>query len=257
MAIKDDIFSSPVDIPKLLAKNTQKSACVDSLFTNFMAYAKVHWSYIASAQAGGTALLDGTATQVPCGGIATALKILIEEKLEQTVTYITKSGYVWTKPDFLSFDPKVKGNVSRAETPATYNEGCFFNEHYFIKCGAKYYDPCLNSIYNVENEAIRKQYTTAETISKGSVMTGLDQESVLVFRPTMLVAGWQRGAWLIVKERDVLRLVTDKNDLMNISKNLKTGKLALAAREASRKMFKDANRLEFWRNEHRSAGVQV
>lgn len=257
MGIKDDIFSSPVDIPSLLKKGTAPAACVDSLFTNFMYYAKAHWSYIASATAGGEALLNGSATMVPCGGIATALKMLIEEKLGQHVNYITISGYVWTKPSFLSFDPKVKGNVYRAQSPGLYNEGCFFNEHYFIQCNNKYYDPCLNSIYNNQTEAIRKRYAVSEILSKGSVMSGENNNSLLIFNPNVIVPGWQKGAWMIVNAVDVLRYVTDKHDLLLISTKLKTGPLAEAARKASRKLFADSGRLEYWKGEHAKAGVMV
>ena len=263
MTIKDQIFKSPIDIPGLLTGKEMKegpkspAACVDSLFINFMYYAKQHWSYIASSQAGGEALLNGTAVQVPCGGIANALKMLIEEKLQQQVSYITISGYVWTKPSYLSFDLKVKGNVSKAESPSLFNEGCFFNEHYFIKCGAKFYDPCLNSTYISQNDAIRKHYLPTESISRGSVMPGETVESVLVFQPNVIVSGWQRGAWLIVKERDILRYVTDKSDLMLISIKIKTGALAMAARKASRALFEREGRLEFWIQEHRKVGIQV
>lgn len=256
MTLKDQIFSSPVDIPKLLVTK-KPEACVDSLFTNFMYHAKQRWSYIASAQAGGADLLSGAATQVPCGGIATALKILIEDKLKLKADYITIPGYIWTKASFLSFDAKVKGNVSRAESPGLFNEGCLFNEHYFVKCGGKYYDPCLNSIYTQENESVRKRYAFTEIISKGSVMAGETTDSVLVFQPNTIVPGWQRGAWLIVKERDVLRYVTQKDDLMFISAKLKTGNLALAARKASRKMFADSNRLQYWISTHLANGVIV
>lgn len=258
MPIDDLIFSSPVDIPQLMVKDKKtEAACVDSLFINFMYYAKEHWSYIASARAGGQDLLNGTATQVPCGGIATALKLLIEQKLNQHVDYITISGYLWTKPSFLCFDSKVKGNVSRAESPNLWNEGCVFNEHYFIKCGAKYYDPCLNSIYTAEKEAIRKHYAQGEVLSKGVVMAGENADSVLVFQGNVIVPGWQRGAWLIIKSGDLLRYVTDKNDLLAISKNLKTGNIAMAARKQSRKLFADANRLPFWVLEHQMAGINV
>jgi hypothetical protein len=258
MNIKDEIFSSPVNIPQLLDRNVKPAAaCVDDLFINFMYYAKKKWSYIASANAGGEALLDGTATQVPCGGIATALKIMIEEKLHQQVDYIRKSSYVWTSPRFLCFDPKVRGNVARFESPMLYNEGCLFKEHYFIKCGNKYYDPCLNSNYTTENEAILKHYNQTDILSGGKIIRGLDSNTVLVFNVNLLASGWQKGAWLIVKERDILNIVKDKNDLLYISYNLKTGGLALAARKASREMFLKEGRLAFWENEHRMRSIQV
>jgi hypothetical protein len=256
MAIKDDIFAGPVDIPALLKKQSEASL-VDSLFINFIYYAKHNWTYIASASAGGEALLDGSATQVPCGGIATALKILIEEKLHQKVDYITIPGYVWTNPTFLCFDPKVMGNVSRAETPNSYTEGCFFNEHYFIECNGKFYDPCLNSTYTTKYEAIRKSYNVADTIARGEVMKSDNPNSLLVFRKDVVVPGWQRGAWLIVRADQVLKYVTDKFVLKSISTKLKYGPLAEAARKASRKQFAEAGKLEQWQKDHISAGIQV
>ena len=256
MPIKDTIFSSPVNIPTLLTKQGA-AECVDSLFINFMHYAKKNWSYIASSKAGGEALLDGTATQVPCGGIATALKILIEEKLHLLVDYITSPGYVWTKSSFPSFDFKVHGNVSRAETPTLFNEGCFFNQHYFIKCGTKYYDPCLNSTYATENEPVRKRYASQEIISKGSIMPGENADSLLVFQPDVIVPGWQRGAWQIANARTVLNQVRDKFTLLAISTRLKTGELALTARKASRAMFEKEGKLSAWISEHKIKGIIV
>ena len=173
MSIRETIFTGPVNIPKLLERKPAAD-CVDSLFANFMFYAKANWSYIASAQAGGEDLLNGTAKQVPCGGIATALKILIEDKLKLPATYVTKSGYVWTKDSYLSFDREVQGNVSRAESPFLFNEGCFFNEHYFIRCGAKFYDPCLDSVYLDEwtsPRTVDKPAPHKEACSKASGLT--------------------------------------------------------------------------------------
>src|SRR4051812_10948199 len=110
MPIKDDIFKGPVEILKLRKKGKSDADLVDSLWINFLHYAQNNWSYIASSSAGGVDLLAGTSDSAPCGGIATALKIMIEEYLHQNVEYITISGYVWTKPGFLSFDRKVSGN---------------------------------------------------------------------------------------------------------------------------------------------------
>ncbi|HWB65136.1 MAG TPA: hypothetical protein VG603_16580 [Chitinophagales bacterium] len=257
MSAREDIWKGPVNMDELLKKGKQPRELVDSLFTNFMYYAKRNWKYIASASAGGEALLNGTATQVPCGGIATALKMLIEEKLHQTVQYITISGYVWTKPNFLCFDQEVKGNVFRAEAPGVYNQGCFFNEHYFIQCNGKFYDPCLNSIYNTQNEAVLKHYNVNEIISKGAVMAGNEPNTLLVFRKELKVPGWQQGAWMIVNAANLQRYVTDKYDLLYISTKLKTGKAAEAARAASKKLFTDAGRLQTWKDEHTRAGIRV
>jgi hypothetical protein len=258
MNIKDEIFSSPVNIPQLLNRNVKPAAaCVDDLFINFMYYAKKNWSYIASASAGGEALLNGTATQVPCGGIATALKYIIEEKLNQQVDYIRKASYVWTSPRFLCFDPKVRGNVARFESNMLYNEGCLFNEHYFIKCGNKFYDPCLNSIYMTEDQALLKYYNPADIITRGKIVRGMDSNSLLIMNENLSPTGWQKGAWMIVKERDILKIVRDKYDLLNLSCVLKTGGIALAARKASREMFIKEGRLSRWENDHRINNVQV
>ena len=254
MAIKDEISTTPINIPKLLV-NSRPEDLVDSLFTNFMYYAKANWNYIASARAGGEDLLSGEATQVPCGGIATALKILIEELLGLDVEYITLPGYVWTRADKLCFDRRVRGNVSKATSAQLYNEGCLFNEHYFIKCGDKYYDPCLDSIYERETDAVLKRYAPAEVISRGSIMAGLTDETLVVFNPDVVVPGWQRGAWVIVEEKNVLNYVTNKYDLLLISTKLKTGKLALKARKASKRLFSAENRLDKWRGDHRAAGI--
>ena len=260
MPINDTVFSSPINIPALLAEGPKQKTpadCVDSLFINFMFYAKAHWSYIASARAGGEALLAGTETQVPCGGIATALKILIEDKLHQHVDYITIPGYVWTKSSFPCFDTKVKGNVTKIESLAMFNEGCIFNEHYFIKCGGKFYDPCLNSTYATQNEAVRKTFTTAELIAKGRIMAGEDANTLLLFDGDVVVAGWQRGAWRIVKTNDLLKRITDKNDLLMISVRSSNRLLVDPARKASRKMFVAANRLTFWETEHNRAVIPL
>ena len=260
MPINDTVFSSPINIPALLQKGPKQKTpaeCVDSLFINFMFYAKAHWSYIASARAGGEALLAGTETQVPCGGIATALKILIEEKLHLHVDYITLPGYIWTKASFLCFDSKVKGNVTKIESPALFNEGCIFNEHYFLKCGGKFYDPCLNSTYSVQNEAVRKTFTVAELIAKGRIMAGEDANTVLLFDGDVVVPGWQRGAWRIVKANDLLTRITDKSELMMISIKSSNRKLVDPARKASRKMFADAGRLTYWQTEHGRAVIKL
>jgi hypothetical protein len=260
MPIADIVFSSPIDIPALLAEGAKQKApadCVDSLFINFMFYAKAHWSYIASARAGGEALLAGTETQVPCGGIANALKILIEEKLHLHVDYITIPGYVWTEASFLCFDSKVKGNVTKIESPAMFTEGCIFNEHYFLKCGGKFYDPCLNSTYSMQNEAVRKTFTVAEIIAKGRIMAGEGGNSVLIFDGDVVVPGWQRGAWRIVKANDLLRHIVDKNELMMISIKSSNRLLVDPARKASRKMFVAAGRLTFWETEHNRAVIPL
>jgi hypothetical protein len=257
MSIKDTIFKGPVDIPTLRKEGKSDAELVDSLWINFMHYARHNWHYIASSKSGGKDLLSGDSTSAPCGGIATALKMMIEEYLHQTVDYITISGYVWTKPEFHSFDSLVKGNVSRYESPLLFEEGCIFNEHYFIKCNGKYYDPCLDSTYRNEKEAVRKEYLFTEIIAKGEVMAGLTADSLVVFNKAVIVPGFTVGAWHLVKEKDIFKVVTDKAILLAISCSLKHGKIALKARQQSKQLYESAGRLEGWQNAHRKKGIVV
>jgi len=192
---RDDILAGPNPIAKLKKDGATDQQLADNLFVNFLFYAKRHWHYIASAQAGGEALLAGTATTVPCGGIATALKILLEQDLaipKTDVEYITISGYVWTKPQYLCFDPTVVGNV-RDANGRDYHNGCVFNEHYYLRCGAKYYDPCLSSNYANRDECVLMKPTV---LFKGEFMLSPDKQTVLMFRKDEKVNGWQQGAWM-------------------------------------------------------------
>lgn len=77
MAIFDTILSTPVDIAGPKTAKTPQDRFVDGAFTNLIDHAKNHGSYAASGSAGGEALLAGHATAAPCGGIGTALRIVL------------------------------------------------------------------------------------------------------------------------------------------------------------------------------------
>ncbi len=122
MAIVDTILSTPVDIAALQADDKTREALCDGAFTNLLYYAKVHWSYIASGSTGGDDLLAGTAVASPCGGIATALRRVFVNGLhipDADVEYIRVTGYLWTGPNYLCYDPKVRGNLRDSTPPAT------------------------------------------------------------------------------------------------------------------------------------------
>ncbi|MGH7627457.1 MAG: hypothetical protein ACREOJ_19325 [Gemmatimonadaceae bacterium] len=191
---REEILAGPNPIATLKTDGATNQQLADNLFINFLSYAKRNWHYIASAQAGGDALLAGTATTVPCGGIATALKALFEQDLgipKTDVEYITISGYVWTKPQYLCFDPQVIGNVRDASN-RDYRNGCVFNEHYYLRCGAKFYDPCLSANYSTRDECVLMKPTV---LFKGEFMLSPDKQTVLMFHKTEKVNGWQQGAW--------------------------------------------------------------
>jgi hypothetical protein len=261
MSVRTDILEKPIDIAKLQGKGKTPAQLADSLFTNFMYYAKEHWKYQASSKKGGEDLLTGYTGPVPCGGIANALRIMLEElgvpKGALGVSYVTISGYVWTKPEFFCFDRAVKGNVRRAESPGVFNEGCFFNEHYFLKCYLKYYDPCLNAVYAAEDDAVRMKLAATDVIVKGVLLPGETPDTFIVFNGDEVVPGWERGTWSIVRQTDVFRYVTDKYALMAISKKLNPSPTALKARKLSRELFNNEGRLQTWIQSHAEAGIIV
>jgi hypothetical protein len=99
------------------------------------------------------------------------------------------------------YDPKVRGNLRRLDTPGNYGNGCIFNEHYYLKCNGKYYDPCLSTTYNVKNQSIKEEfngqyqntaYGTGQTA--GRMLLTADKKTCIVYLPKEPVPGF-RGAW--------------------------------------------------------------
>lgn len=200
MPILDTILSTPVNIAKLRADNKSLDLQLSGAFTNLLYYAKSHWSYTASGNTGGDALLAGTATSAPCGGIATALKRVFIDGLkipEANIEYIRVTGYVWTGPEYFCFDPKVKGNLRKLDGPRDYGNGCIFNEHYYLKCNGKYYDPCLSVVYAVKNQSIKDSFGGLGTIMVGAnrkMLVTTDRKTCILYMPMEPVPGFQ-GAW--------------------------------------------------------------
>jgi hypothetical protein len=261
MSVREDILKGPESIAHLQEKGRSLTQLADGLFTNFMYYAKKNWQYQASSKKGGEDLLNGYTGPVPCGGIANALRVMLEElgvpKGALGVEYVTISGYVWTKPKYCCFDRAVVGNVRRVESPGIYSEGCMFSEHYFLKCYLKYYDPCLNAVYAEENDAVRLKTPITEVFTKGVLHPGDTPDTFLMFNPDEVVPGWVRGTWSIVRHDDIFKYVNDKYTLMAISTKLKHGKVAEKARKLSREMFNKEGRLQTWKEAHLKAGIDV
>jgi hypothetical protein len=216
MSAREDILAGPNPIAQLMKDKTPNQQLADNLFINFIQYAKKHWQYIASSQSGGDDLLSGKATAVPCGGIAKALRSMLEDDLKipkTDVEYITISGYVWTKPQYISFDPSVTGNVRDANS-RDYRQGCLFNEHYYLRCLAKFYDPCLSANYANRDECVLMKPTV---LMKGEFLLSPDKQTVLMFMKAEKVNGWQQGAWMKFPAKD-LRKHVDKIEFEKLCK---------------------------------------
>lgn len=203
MAIIDTLLSTPVDVNKLQAENAPRVRLLDGAFANLMAYAKKHWNYAASGKTGGQNLLDGTANTAPCGGIATALKLVYIDGLgipKEEIEYIRVTGYLWTGPTYLCFDPKVKGNLRNLKD-RNYANGCIFNEHYYLKAGGRFYDPCLSTAYNVKDQSILEKFSGSKTAMIGDgpnqskLMLTNNMQTGVLYLPKEQVPGFQ-GAWV-------------------------------------------------------------
>jgi hypothetical protein len=200
MAVTDTILSTPVDVNALRDSGAPRERLLDGAFSNLVSYASKNWSYTASGKEGGEALLAGTATKAPCGGIATALKLVFINSLgvpAKEIDYIRVTGYLWTGPTYLCFDPKVKGNLRRLETPGQYGNGCIFNEHYYLQCGGKYYDPCLSVSYAMRDQSIKLRFSGKDTVfSLGdrTLLVTPDKKTAMFYMRNEPVDGFQ-GSW--------------------------------------------------------------
>lgn len=199
MAIIDTLLSTPVDVRALERENKTLDLRLNGAFTNLLHYAKLHWSYTASGSLGGQALLDGSGVAAPCGGIATALKLVFVTLgvPEKDVEYIRVTGYLWTGAQYLCFDPKVHGNV-RSLDGRDYKNGCIFNEHYYLKCNNTYYDPCLSTAYDVRDQSIKMKFTSSYAIggagNQRKLLVSPDKHTCFLYMRTEQVPGFQ-GAW--------------------------------------------------------------
>jgi hypothetical protein len=199
MAIMDTILTTPADVKGLKAAGASIETQLDAAFSNLLFFARYNWHYVASGRTGGQDLLDGTGDRAPCGGIATALKLVFMNGLGLTdddVEYIRITSYVWTGPEYLCFDPKVIGNL-RWLDDTDYRNGCIFNEHYYLKAQGKYYDPCLSTAYLTRDQSVKEEFGGLKSKSIGPrtrklLLTG-DGHGIL-YMPSEVVVGFN-GAY--------------------------------------------------------------
>lgn len=152
MSARDDILAGKFkDSPtgKAALRAAGGNGQTAELFANFVGYASATWNY--SAQSGGQTakgLLDGSgAMNAACGTLREAFKLMLREDLQlNTVSNADINGRFITKPNLQCFDSKVTGNLGNYGQH-TFNLGCHFSTHYFVKESAKFYDPCLMAVY--------------------------------------------------------------------------------------------------------------
>lgn len=196
MAIMDTILAGPADTGAAGASLERR---LDAAFSNLLHYAKTNWNYTASGSTGGADLLAGTAHQAPCGGIATALKLVFINGLgvpDTDIEYIRLTGYLWTAANFLCFDPKVTGNL-RDLDGRDYRNGCIFNEHYYLKVNNKFYDPCLSTAYIVRDQSVKARFQGKQNMMVGlgrKMLYTADMATGFMYMPKEKVPGFQ-GAW--------------------------------------------------------------
>ena len=166
MSVLNTILTTPVNVRGLVESGAPRERLLDGAFLNLVRYAELNWHYAANSSKGGKDLLDGSANTVPCGGIATALKLVFLDLgvPKDDIGYIRLTGYLWTGPAYLCFDRDVKGNVSKLETPGHYGFGCIFNEHYYLQVGEKYYDPCLSVSYPHPDQSVKERFNKPNSL---------------------------------------------------------------------------------------------
>jgi hypothetical protein len=150
MTAREDILAHRyMDTPAArTARAAAGAGTVADLFASFVGYASVNWDYAASPRTQTARDLldgDGIRKQAACGTLRDALKLMLREDLQETVSDAIQHRFL-TRPDLNCFDSKVKGNVGYLKS-SVFNLGCYFPEHYFLQIGQTYYDPCLMAVY--------------------------------------------------------------------------------------------------------------
>lgn len=213
MPIPETLMTTPVNVRAMIAQGSGLGPQADAVFVNLMAYARANWNYTASSPNGGEDLLDGSATSAPCGGIATALRLMYQDQLgipADDIQYIRITTYVWTGPDYVCFDGNVVGNL-RKLNDRDYRNGCIFNEHYYLYFRNKYYDPCLSTTYGVRDQSVKVQFGGRDKFNVGAGMgrkflATPDRSTGIFYMPDERVAGFT-GAYVMfdLTQRNVER----------------------------------------------------
>ncbi|MGD2068910.1 MAG: hypothetical protein PVI57_09590, partial [Gemmatimonadota bacterium] len=79
-----------------------------------------------------------------------------------------------------------------------YRNGCIFNEHYYLCCNNKYYDPCLSTSYIVRDQSVKARFRGKLNMMVGTnrkLLYTEDRKTGFLYMPDETVPGF-RGAWV-------------------------------------------------------------
>jgi len=143
---------------------------VRTLFKNFCDYAKRFYTYSATKVEGskGQELLEyphGDLRVVDCGGLRHAFLLMAIENLglrdETSGAAVSWSKGFATRQFSKCFDAKIHGNIRTATQNFRAISRCVFREHYFVKIGTRFYDPCMLATYETEEEVMSWKFKNA------------------------------------------------------------------------------------------------
>ena len=218
MSAQAEMLTNKHDILK--EKGTiNASVLVDHLFENFMLYATANWNYAASGTTGDLLATTGPKT-VACDNLATAFASLIKIADDKLKPERSSKNWFITRPELKCFDTKVKGNMGNpgALVAANFNLGCHFSAHYFVKCGDKYYDPCLASTYGSEDGPVSMQTRIVQN-SDNLRFAGTGRTIILLKPKQMVIPGFSSVFEILSIYKDNLKKILSTKDYEAAKKN--------------------------------------
>jgi hypothetical protein len=189
--------------PRRLRHTDPDQTIVDNLFYNFCEQAKNRWKYSAGNSNGfnAGAILSGSwmsSYSLNCG-------TLLDTFMRATINYFNnvvghsiatlgvnqEDSTLWfpfvTKDVYRCFDARVRGNVCTTNRGVLQVRRALFSSHFFVKIGAKYYDPTFCTTYNNANDLVwlklggnRVEYhlrSRAKRVARCILSFGLARES--------------------------------------------------------------------------------
>jgi hypothetical protein len=212
MPARVTILTNKNDIPAMKLKTPKPTdqALADALFDNFITYAAANWQYLAQpgAQKAEDALNSDGPASLACGTIREALKIMFKEVLGLAAQNEDINGYFISKPGLKNFDSRVTGNLF-SETGQVL--GAHFSTHYFLKCGSKWYDPCLMASYATKEGPIHAKTQLVGNPPIKSVL-GLKKSgsghSLTFFKMEQRAVPGFGSVWKTVKPKDLKAALT-------------------------------------------------
>lgn len=215
MKARDAILTNKNDIPAMMRKTPRPDdqALADALFTNFIEYAAKNWQYnaINGANTAEDALNSSGVASLACGTIRDALKIMFKDVLGLIAQNEDINYYFITKPGLKNFDNRVTGNLF-SETGQVL--GAHFSAHYFLKCGSKWYDPCLMAQYMTKEGPVHAK-TLNVGIPQSRSVHGLKKagtgHSLTFFKLDQRPVPGFGSTWKTVKPKDLKAALTKQD----------------------------------------------